>query len=93
MRPIHLAGGRQRDLYGPVISHRSSICIFMALSSEREGPAWRAESEERARRAGWGDFLALPKPSIPAQWRFSRGPLKSPDLPPVAVVTLGEEGR
>lgn len=41
MRPIHLAGGRQRDLYGPVISHRSSICIFMALSSEREGKEWR----------------------------------------------------
>lgn len=37
MRPIHLAGGRQRDLYGPVISHRSSICIFMALSSYKGG--------------------------------------------------------
>lgn len=47
MRPIHLAGGRQRDLYGPVISHRSSICIFMALSSYEGG-----EGAGRNRRSG-----------------------------------------
>lgn len=74
MRPIHLAGGRQRDLYGPVISHRSSICIFMALSSswkggEAVGRNGRNRSSGRGEKGG--GLPTLPKSTIPARWGFS----------------------
>lgn len=64
MRPIHLAGGRQRDLYGPVISHRSSICIFMAPSSFLQRRGGGTPRRRRRGEAEWGAPLLSLNPGF-----------------------------
>lgn len=92
MRPIHLAGGRQRDLYGPVISHRSSICIFMVLSSYKGVGGGVGRNRRSGQREKGGGLPTLPKFTISPRRGFSLVPLKVPNFPPVPVVVLGQEG-